>query len=723
MLRDRQVLPSGTNGKSRRNLSQSRLFSSKSLLARRKARSTLLAKEKYLLTAQPADKLARSTKWYRQQSLYLIEGLGTPQSLSTSVISSKCGESISKDCSADVPDGVIRRHPVTRLASDAYVPLRSPKRKRRNRSHPITSAYKKKAKPCVSYPLRNAWLQRGPDPKSTQVASTQLRKRSDSKRPSEHKLHTASFLGHQQRLDPSAPENVRDVPYGLAQSLDPFRASPGFVHNTNPSTGDTSNDKAAATSSSERTTASKRSSANSQGLVNNQAAASGNGDGADDPDDPNRRGKLSRSHETELPNEGERLMPDSSPQPDDGTVLQLEEDRNSGNGKQREGREGRKESNSVSSDNENERSTTKRDETSEAAPAQTSRSTTRNEDEEDSGDSSAPLADHHGLEWALIQRCRMVRASDITGEPTAHAEWLHYLRPTALLARGKGHEGYGGYGTLASLPDADRPNTVENQRNASRTPTEDRTPGVTEHELATERGSIRLTSSPSVVYPRADLTEIPARVIDVTRVPQDQSSVQAPVQTGTQSLANIEHSQPQVLSPLQTPPQALSGSASARRDEPPVYETSHIGERPYEALTGSRRTQGRSWASVLCCIGNRDRSGRSSMELESSSSENESSSPLKLRSTNQVHEISGTRPTEAQSNSPSHHRAAAERQSDTQGSTPGHNLIATDSLVLPQVLVSTDSGTLITIDLKPARCPRPRFAAKNARWRDPTPRD
>jgi len=750
--------------------------SSKSSLCfrKRRVRSKLAAKNKCsLLMDPPAFKSASSRNPCRHQSPWLTREISVLRSAVKSMVFDTIIELALQECSAHGQDENVRQPPFTEIGSDDFIPARKPSRKRKDISRSSTFSSGKRRKPCMFHQTRSASFQHSLNPKSKRTASTQFMTRVDGQdvlrewdggdvadadcqmlasmskhRQSEYELDNALCVTKQQQqgfldryiqahnetlyttdpaqtlfVDPSATKEGYGFLQIPDQSLEALRATIGAVHAASSNTCNTPNNEASTISRAQTTTASDGLAAYNGNSVSAQAAASGSGDGADDPNDPNRLRKPLRLHETETSCERTKLGANVGADDDKGTDMQLERDCKSSDGEDCDGTKLGKGRSRSWSNNDNWRTTIGFVQRSESAPAQARGPTRSDEDGAKPEDGSPSNTDDGCLQQALIRRCSMVRASDITGEPTVDAPWVHPMRPTSLLALRRGHEGYGGYGKLPNLPDADRPSTVDNQRIATNTLVKGHNPRVTNHELATDGRSFSFASTGSVTFPHTALTDGPSRELDGADPLQDQSSVTAPTKAGTRLPAHVERCQPRRLSAPRIIPQVLSASVSASGDDLPTYARLQTGMTPHGILTGSRRRQARSWSSVLCCMGDSVYEGRSSSETERSSSETEPPQHSASQSTNQVQGTSGSQVTEVQSNSSGQTFVFTVRHPENHGSTLEHIVAATDRLELPQAITSRDSQSNPTVVMGRKNCFRARFAEKNERWRDPNFRE
>ncbi|KAI9878778.1 MAG: hypothetical protein M1830_010580, partial [Pleopsidium flavum] len=436
-------------------------------------------------------------------------------------------------------------------------------------------------------------------------------------------------------------------------------------------------------------------------------ARSGSGDGADEPDDPGRRKPL-RSHETETSNQGGRLM--RNPGAEDDTSTDLQNERRCKSSEREDCASMIRKGRSCShSNNNNGRTTRDLVQRSESGPAQTRHPTSSDDDRPVPEDGST---DDICLRLALIRRSSMVKASDITGEPTVDAPWVHHLRPTLLLALGRGSEGYGGYGKLPKLPDADHPSTIDNQRVATNTLLSRHKTSATDPEIVRDGRSFSFASSDEIISQHTALTEDPPKEFDSANSLQDLSSATAPTESGTRSHAHVEGCQPRRPFTSRIIPQVLSASVSALGDvDLPTYGRSQTGTTPHSIFTGSRRGQARSWSSVLCCIGDSGLEGRSSSESERSSSDTE------------PRRHSGNQDTEAQGNSLEQTFASARQHPGTHSSIPERNFAATDGLDIPQAMKWKEPQPYPAAVEGSTGSIRARSAKNNERWRDPRPRD
>jgi len=381
-------------------------------------------------------------------------------------------------------------------------------------------------------------------------------------------------------------------------------------------------------------------------------AGLGSGDGGDDPDDHNKQCKPLRGHEIDTADREEELMLDVCPNLHQQSHLQRPEEPDSSMEDDQDApRYGRGRSCSCSS-NAAPSFTVGVAQRNESVPAQTEHPQRINTDGPNPESHSPPQGDDPGLRQALIRRSSMVRASDITGEPTVDAPWMHHMRPTSLLALRKGAEGYGGYGGLASLPDAETSSRSEDEHITPKTLQEARNYNTMDDQTATNRDSFSFVSSvsstaqhvalseesmeeppdtgvpppdqDSIISQHRALVEGPPEELLYTYALQNRGLLEAlfePTTTDIETSGYVEGSEPRRPSVPHMTRQAPSDSFST--DDLSTREKSQIGLSPHgiRERCKKRQREGSNWSTVFCCLGDTEHDRQSSPETERSSSE------------------------------------------------------------------------------------------------------
>lgn len=460
-------------------------------------------------------------------------------------------------------------------------------------------------------------------------------------------------------------------------------------------------------------------------LTNAQATGLGSGDGGDDPDDPSRQFNPLRGHEIDSPDGGRRLMLDVCAKFHQRSHLQDSENPESSTDEARDRPKDERMRIRSYSDHATGSVTVDVAQRSGSAPAQTQCPQESDEDEADSDDDDSSLSDSNDPGSALNCGPRMVRASDITGEPNVDAPWTHHMRPSSLLELRRGAEGYGGRGGLACLPDAHALPLVENEPIVPETLSEAHGFDGVNQQTATNRDSFSFVSSVSFVSQHEALAEEPPNEPDESIVlhgrdsivsqhtalvdgppeelnsstpPQDPGLAEGPFAHATSDMQTSEHvecREPRRPSVPHMTPQVLLDSGSG--DEPWSHTKSQNGSVHHSGRERCtrRQRQGYYWSSVLCCLGNPEHNGRSSSEYDGYSLETASPQKYKLQNHKQDRRNSRGR--------------AGGRQGPGLGQTPAPTEVLQEAYVRAPVQIST-------------KCPRTRFAKPNERWRDPTSR-
>lgn len=384
---------------------------------------------------------------------------------------------------------------------------------------------------------------------------------------------------------------------------------------------------------------------------NAQTAGPGSGDGGDDPDDHNKLFKPFRGHEIDTADGGRKLLLDVCAKFHQQCHLQRSKDPESSIEEDQDRPCYDRGRSCSCSNNTNQSFTGGLAQRSESAPAQTQCPQGNNRDGTNPDDDTTSRHDDQDLRQALIRRSRMVRASEITGEPTVDAPWVHHMRPSSLLELRRGAEGYGGYGGLANLPDADTSSGVENERIAPETLLDALEPNGMIHQTATNRDSFSFISSVSSNSQQVALAEQPVQERDdggpshdqysiisqhraladgppeellYTYALQDRGLIEAffpPTTANMETSEHVECSEPRRRSVPHMTPQALTDSSSA--EELSIHGKSQTRSIPHgtRERCRERRRQGSSWSTVLCCLGTTEHDRQSSPENEHSSSE------------------------------------------------------------------------------------------------------
>lgn len=438
-------------------------------------------------------------------------------------------------------------------------------------------------------------------------------------------------------------------------NLEGFRKSSAarytLITATHATGSDDSRQRSSATTHAQGSTSGDGLIARSGNHTSAQTTGLGVGDDGEDPDDHNERFKILRGHEMDTADGGRQLMLDVCARFHQQSHSQSAEDSESsmreGQGKPKYGR-GR----SCSSSNRATQTfTLSLAQRSGSAPAQTQYP--------QRVDMGGPIPEnitppHHrdqDLQQALMCRSRMVRASDITGEPTVDVPWVHHMRPSALLQLRRAAEGYGGYGGLVNLPDADTPSRAQNECMTPETPMGPCGNDAMNNQTARNRDSFSFISSVSSIAQHVDLAEEAVEQPDAGGLPHDQHSTISqhtalaegppeelictyalqnrgllealigPTTTEMETSTQVECSKPRRPSVPQMTPQIPSDSSSA--DDLSTHKKFRTGSirNSIRARYKERRRQGSSWSSVLCCLGKTEHDRQSSPESERCSSE------------------------------------------------------------------------------------------------------
>lgn len=475
--------------------------------------------------------------------------------------------------------------------------------------------------------------------------------------------------------------------------------------------------------------------------MNAQTSGLGSGDGGDDPDDHNKQFKPLRDHEMNTTNGERKLMLDVCAKFHRQSHLQRSKDSES-TMEADQGRPRYDRAKSCSCSNNAIRSfAVGLAQRSESAPAQTQYFQGINRDEPNTENDNPPSSDDEHLRQALICRSRMVKASDITGEPTVDAPWVHPMRPSSLLALRRGAEGYGGYGGLASLPNANTSSQVENERIAPESLLGAHEPNAMNHQTATNRDSFSFISSISSISQHVAVVEEPMEEPDDGRLPQDRGSVIsqhtalvegppeelistyalqsrgliearfAPSTTDMENSEHVECSEPRRPSVPHITPQAPGGSYSA--DELSTHTKSQTGSirQGIRERCAERRRQGSSWSSALCCLGNTEHDRQSSPENERSSSDTGHSQNRTSQNHNQDRRILGSHTGGRQASSLGQSRTATEVLQETYGRVSEQTSAVMDTAGTSEKFAESESDPhammISTI------CPRTRLAEEN----------
>lgn len=384
-------------------------------------------------------------------------------------------------------------------------------------------------------------------------------------------------------------------------------------------------------------------------LMNAHTAGLGSGDGGDDPDDHNKQFKPLRGHEIDTAAGAEKLMLDVCPNLYQQSHLQRPEEPDSSMEDDQDTPRYRRGRSCSCSNSAAPRFTVGVAQRNESVPAQTQYPKEIGTDGPNPENDSPPQGDDPDLRQALIRRSSMVRASDITGEPTVDAPWMHHMRPTSLLAQRRGAEGYGGYGGLASLSDAETSSRSENEHTTPKTLQEARDYDAMNHQTATNRDSFSFVSSISSTAQHVALSEEPVEETPGTGVPplnrdsiisqhralvegppeemiykyalQNRGLLEAlfePTTTDIETSGHVEGSEPRRPSVPHMTRQAPSDSFST--DELSTRKKSQIGLSPHgiRERCKKRQREGSIWSTVFCCL---EHDRQSSPETERSSSE------------------------------------------------------------------------------------------------------
>ena len=527
------------------------------------------------------------------------------------------------------------------------------------------------------------------------------------------------------------------------------------------------------TTSAKETTTGNGLAARSGNFMTAQNAALGSGDSGDDPDDQKNQLKPLRGHEIDMPDGERKLMVDlcakchqqSHLKPSQNSESSMEE------GQDRPSYDGERSCSWVKDNTQN--FVVGPAQTSGSAPAQTRIPRDLQKNSAESESDNRPACDDDHLHQALIGRSRMVRASDITGEPSVDAPWTHHMRPSSLLLLRRGAEGYGGQGGLASLPDAQVSSRVESERVATETLLGSPEVDTTNQQTATHRYSFSSTASGSptsehvpvtggrsqgsddgrllpdlasiisqhtalVEGPREELTytqqglfqvisqhtalvEGPPEELLATYAPRNQGLVEAflPATTNMQTSEPVESSEPRRPSAPHITPQGPLDSPS---DDEPSICNKHQGGTVRDGIGkgfSKRRRQPSSWSSVLCCLGESGLDRLSSPETEPSPKETARSQEPTVEHHNHDRQASSSLAEGSHGFSSSQGPAQAQVHQQDHSRIPEHSSAATDTPAPSEIPSGTESGhQAIPIP----KCPRTRFARNNERWRDPTSR-
>ena len=484
-----------------------------------------------------------------------------------------------------------------------------------------------------------------------------------------------------------------------------------------------------------------------------QSLASGTAGGDDNRDNSNGRRKPFKIDETEAADDGERRMLHVCAKFHQRAHLQLPETHGSHKPKDPDiARQSHGRSCSCSN-NETENTASNITQRSESAPAQAQCPRRFNKDGvTHEVDTLSEGRDDPHLRQALIRRASMVRASDITGEPSVDAPWVHHMRPSSLILLHRGHEGYGGHGELAQLP-AKSPCRRENQQSTREELLVRRGSVVMDGECAVSRGSFSFAESGSFISQReafaggllGDISDTRSQEDPESVISQHTALVAGPsanlvaagalldreildirftsTTTSAQRPALVEAGELRRPSIPHMAPPILSDSVSTWGGELPNYKRSQIGNTPHNTVPAftKRRRQRSSWSSVLCCIGDFEGDGQSSSsDNEIYSAETARSQKPITRRTNQVPETRETHPAVDQENGTEQRPAPAVANPEACDGAPAQTSAATDGLANTTFSNNrSNSGAVMSS----SKCPRTRFAEKNQRWRDPTPKE
>lgn len=460
--------------------------------------------------------------------------------------------------------------------------------------------------------------------------------------------------------------------HNLQGSVRPLAAQSPSMSVTYATGSENSSQRGSATTEAQQSTTGHGFSARSGYPLNAQTAGPGSGDGGDDPGEHNKPFKPLRGHEIDTADGGRKLLLNVCAKFHQHVHLQHSEDPESSREEDQDTPSyGRGRSYSCSN-NTNQSFTGGLAQRSESAPAQTQCPHGNNRDGTNPDDDTTFRPDDQDLRQALILRSRMVRASDITGEPTVDAPWVHHMRPSSLLELRRGAEGYGGYGGLANLPDADTSSRVENERIAPETLLDGLEPNGMSHQTATNRDSFSFISSVSsnsqhvaladqpvqerddggpshdqysIISQHRALVDGPPEELLYTYALQDRGLIEAffpPTTADTETSEHVECSEPRRRSVPHMTPQALTDSSSA--EDLSIHGKSQTRSVPHgiRERCRERRRQGSSWSTVLCCLGTTEHDRQSSPENERSSSETARSKNSASQTDNQDLRTSGS---------------------------------------------------------------------------------
>ena len=507
--------------------------------------------------------------------------------------------------------------------------------------------------------------------------------------------------------------------------------------------------RSSTTSRAQGSTTGNELAARSEYFMNTQPTGLGSGDDGEDPDDHDKRFKPARGHEIDTADGGRKLMLDVCARFHQQSHLQRSSDSESGR-EEDEDRSRYARGRTCSCSNiATRRFTVGPAQRGGSAPAQV-----QYHQEIDRGGSNAendtsPRSDDGHLRQAPICRPRMVRASVITGEPNVDAPWMHHMRPSSLLELRRGAEGYGGYGGLASLPDAHRSSRAENERIAPETELGAHGPNATHHQADINRDSfsfrrsvssisqhVALTEEPmeeavdgrshdqsSVISQNTALVEGPPEELISTYALQDRGLLEAlfaDTPTNLETSEHVECSEPRRPSvPHMTPQVPLDSSST---DELSTYTKPQAGSiRPgIRQRCTERGRQGSSWSSVLCCLGNGEHEQHTSPEKERSSSGTTRFRNGTLQNTNQNRIASDNHVEGRHSPGLGQGYMPTEALQETSGRSTEPAPAVMDTLTTSEKVPESEPDPQVTVTS--TKCPRTRFAEINERWRDPTAR-